>query len=97
MGLVGGFARVGGYDGGSALTADALLNYYFTEKMFVGDGVGFWTGEDDNVDLIVNMGYLIYEKPGTMKTSLFVEGRCEADNMISSKASRLGAGLRFQF
>jgi hypothetical protein len=97
MGLVGGFARVDGYDGGSAFTADALLNYYLTDKMFVGAGVGFWTGEDDNVDLIVNMGYLIYEKPGTMKTSLFVEGRCEADNMITSKASRLGAGLRFQF
>jgi hypothetical protein len=97
MGLVGGFARVDGYDGGSAFTADALLNYYLTDKMFVGAGVGFWTGEDDNVDLIINMGYLIYEKPGTMKTSLFVEGRCEADNMITSKASRLGAGLRFQF
>jgi len=97
MGLVGGFARVGGHDGGSAFTADALLNYYLTEKLFVGAGVGFWTGEDDNIDLIVNMGYLIYEKPGTMKTSLFVEGRCEADNLITSKATRLGAGLRFQF
>ena len=97
MGLVGGFARVDGYDGGSAFTADALLNYYLTEKLFVGAGAGFWTGEEDNVDLIVNMGYLIYEKPGTMKTSLFVEGRCEADNLINSKASRLGAGLRFQF
>jgi len=97
MGLVGGFARIDGYDGGSAFTADALLNYYFTEKMFVGAGVGFWTGEDDNIDLIVNMGYLIYEKPGTMKTSLFIEGRCEADNMITSKATRVGMGLRFQF
>ena len=73
------------------------MNYYFTEKMFVGAGVGFWTGEDDNIDLIVNMGYLIYEKPGTMKTSLFIEGRCEADNMITSKATRVGMGLRFQF
>ncbi len=97
MGLVGGFARIDGYDGGSAFTADALLNYYFTEKMFAGAGVGFWTGEDDNVDLIVNMGYLIYEKPDTMKTSLFIEGRCEADNMITSKATRVGMGLRFQF
>ncbi len=97
MGLVGGFARIGGYDGGSAFTADALLNYYLTEKMFVGAGVGFWTGEDDNIDLIVNMGYLIYEKPGKMRTSLFVEGRCEADDLIASKATRLGVGLRFQF
>jgi hypothetical protein len=97
MGLVGGFARVDGYDGGSAFTADALLNYYLTEKMFVGAGVGFWTGEDDNIDLIVNIGYLIYEKPGKMKTSLFVEGRCEADDLIASQATRLGVGLRFQF
>ena len=29
------FARIDGYDGGSAFTADALLNYYLTEKMFV--------------------------------------------------------------
>jgi hypothetical protein len=97
MGLVGGFARVGGHDGGSAFTADALLNYYITEKMFVGAGAGFWVGEDDNIDLIVNMGYLIYEKPGTMKTSLFIEGRCEADDLVSEMATRLGASLRFQF
>ncbi|MEK6201009.1 MAG: hypothetical protein N2A40_01120 [Desulfobulbaceae bacterium] len=97
MGLVGGFARVGGHDGGSAFTADALLNYYLTEKMFVGAGAGFWVGEDDNIDLIVNIGYLIYETPGTMKTSLFIEGRCEADELVSSMATRLGAGLRFQF
>lgn len=97
MGLIGGFARIGGHDGGSAFTADALLNYYITEKMFVGAGVGFWTGEDDNLDLIVNMGYLIYEKPDTMKTSLFIEGRCEHDELINSKATRVGMGLRFQF
>lgn len=97
MGLVGGFARFDGYDGGSAFTADALLHYYLTEKMFVGAGGGFWIGQDENIDLIVNMGYLIYEKPGKMKTSLFVEGRCEADDLISSKATRIGLGLRFQF
>ncbi|MCX5869596.1 MAG: hypothetical protein NTY00_02960 [Deltaproteobacteria bacterium] len=97
MGLVGGFARVGGDDADSAFTADALLNYYLTEKWFVGAGAGYWSGNDGKADLIVNMGYLIYEKPGTMKTSLFVEGRCEADDLISSQASRLGVGLRFQF
>jgi hypothetical protein len=32
-----------------------------------------------------------------MKTSLFVEGRCYAEELISSDASRLGVGLRFQF
>ncbi len=99
MGLVGGFVRFEGDDGDdSAFTADALLNYYFNEKMFVGGGVGLWAGDDDTeVDLILNMGYLVYEKPDVMKTSVFVEGRCEADELISSNASRLGAGLRFQF
>ncbi len=103
MGLVGGFARVSGDDGGSAFTVDALLNYYLNEKMFVGGGVGLWAGEDDTnddeveADLILNMGYLVHEKPGGMKTSLFFEGRCEADELVSSTASRLGVGLRFQF
>ncbi|OQX13649.1 MAG: hypothetical protein BWK76_15900 [Desulfobulbaceae bacterium A2] len=96
MGLVGGFARIDGHDGGSAFTADALLNYYITEKMFVGAGVGLWAGEDDKIDLIVNAGYLIYEIPGKMKTSLFVEGRSATDDLIGED-SRLGAGLRFQF
>jgi hypothetical protein len=97
MGLVGGFARVEGDDGGSAFTVDALLNYYVTDKMFLGAGAGFWGGDDSNVDLIVNMGYLVHEKPGGMKTSLFLEGRCEADELISSLASRFGLGVRFQF
>lgn len=97
MGLVGGFARVEGDDGGSAFTVDALLNYYVTDKMFLGAGAGFWGGDDSNVDLIVNMGYLVHEKPGGMKTSVFMEGRCEADELISSLASRFGLGVRFQF
>ncbi|MCF8057482.1 MAG: hypothetical protein K9K37_12705 [Desulfocapsa sp.] len=97
MGLIGGFIRFDGDDGGDAFVADALLNYYVTEKMFIGGGVGFWSGNDGNVDLIINTGYLVYENPDVMKISIFVEGRCEADNLVSSKASRLGAGLRFQF
>ena len=98
MGLIGGFVRFDGDDGdASVFTADALLNYYFNEKLFVGGGLGFWSGNDGKVDLIVNTGYLIHEKPGVLKTSIFVEGRCEIDELVSSNASRLGAGLRFQF
>ena len=108
IGFIGGFARFDGDDGGSAFTVDALLNYYITEKLFVGGGVGLWAGEEDSdstyadgddveADLIINMGYLVHEKPGGLKTSLFIEGRCEADEMISSYASRLGLGVRFQF
>lgn len=97
MALVGGFVRFEGDDYGDAFIADALLNYYITEKMFVGGGVGFWAGDEDQADLILNMGYLVYENPGVFKTSLFIEGRCEADNLTSSNSARLGAGLRFQF
>jgi hypothetical protein len=96
MGLVGGFIRFDGDDGGDAFTADALLNYHFTDKVFAGAGVGYWSDEDE-VDLIINLGYLIYEKPDSFKTSLFIEGRCFADDLISSEAARLGAGVRFQF
>ena len=97
MGLVGGFIRFDGDDGGDAFVADALLDYYLTEKMFIGGGVGFWSGNDGKADLILNTGYLVYENPDVMKISIFVEGRCEADDLISSDATRVGAGLRFQF
>ena len=106
MGLLGGFVRLDEDDDDDvidddddlddAFTADALLNYYFNEKMFVGGGIGLWAGDDTDLDLIVNMGFLVYERPG-MKTSIFVEGRCFADELISSTASRLGVGVRFQF
>lgn len=103
IGAIGGFARFNGDDGGSAFVADALLNYYFNEKLFVGGGVGLWTGDDDSsddeteIDLIANMGYQVYESAGGMKTSLFLEGRFEADELVSSLATRLGLGVRFQF
>ena len=44
LGLVGGFARVAGDDGGSAFTVDALLNYHVNDKLFFGGGVGLWAG-----------------------------------------------------
>jgi hypothetical protein len=97
MGFIGGFIRFEGDDYGDAFIADALLNYYITEKMFVGGGVGLWAGDETQADLILNVGYLIHENPGVMKTSLFIEGRCEADNLTSSNSTRLGAGVRFQF
>jgi len=98
LGMIGGFARFEGDDGDdAAFVADALLNYYFNDKLYMGGGLGFWSGNDGEVDLIVNMGYLIHETAAGMKTSLFVEGRCYADELVSSDASRLGVGVRFQF
>lgn len=96
MGLIGAFIRFEGDDGGDAFIADALLSYAVTDRLFVGGGAGYWS-DDDEIDLILNVGYLIYEKPDAFTTSLFLEGRCQADDLISSEASRLGAGVRFQF
>jgi hypothetical protein len=97
MGLVGGFVRFDGNDGGDAFTVDALLNYYFTEKLFIGAGVGFWTGDDGEVDLILNTGYQVYENPGVMKMSVFLEARSYADDFGERDTTRVGAGLRFRF
>ena len=104
LGMIGGFAvldeeenELDPEDIDSAFTVDALLNYYFNEKMFAGGGLGFWSGHDGEVDLILNTGYLVYENPEVMKMSVFLEGRCEADELVSSRATRLGAGLRFHF
>ncbi len=97
MGLIGGFIRFDGDDGGDAFIADALLNYYITEKIFIGGGVGYWSGKDGKLDLILNTGVQIYENPGKMKSSLFIEVRSEADDVGSSIANRFGAGVRFRF
>ena len=97
MGFVGGFGRIEGDDGGSAFIVDALLTYDFTETMFAGAGLGFWAGDDDNLDIIVNVGYRLAEWLKGFETSLFIEGRFEADDLISSEGSRLGIGLRFNF
>jgi hypothetical protein len=98
LGMVGGFIRFEGDDGDDAtFVADALLNYYFNDKLYMGGGLGFWSGNDGEVDLIANVGYQIHETVGGTKTSIFVEGRCFADELISSDASRLGVGVRFRF
>ena len=44
MGLVGGSVRWMGNDGGSAFTADLLLDYHWLDKLSFGLGAGFWSG-----------------------------------------------------
>ncbi|MHB8808551.1 MAG: hypothetical protein ACYC9M_00865 [Desulfobulbaceae bacterium] len=97
MGLVGGFILLDGDDNDDAFTVDALLNYYITEKFFIGAGAGFWSGEDGEVDLIANMGYQIYEKEDLMKMLIFLEVRGYADDFGERDTTRVGAGLRFRF
>lgn len=97
MGLVGGFILLDGEDNDDAIIVDALLNYYFTEKLFIGAGAGFWSGEDGEMDLIVNTGYQIYEKEDLMKMLLFLEVRSYADDFGERDTTRFGAGLRCRF
>ncbi|MBE0584618.1 MAG: hypothetical protein IH612_12785 [Desulfofustis sp.] len=98
LGMIGGFVRFEGDDGDdAAFIADALLNYYVNDKLYMGGGLGFWSGDDGKVDLIANMGYQVHETASGMRTSIFVEGRCFIDELVSSDASRLGVGVRFRF
>ena len=89
----------------TAFLADLLLNYRW-EKLFLAGGIGAWlTGgdsdldtEDNDLDLIVELGYQIYEKPEKFKLSGFIEARSAVDEISDFDLyGRVGAGLRFTF
>ena len=48
IGLLGGDIRIAGNDGGSAFTADLLLDYHWYNRLSFGIGAGFWLGDDDD-------------------------------------------------
>ena len=64
MGLVGGYVRLMGNDGGSAFTADALLDYHWLGGFSFGLGAGYWSGNDGQIDLIANLGVRVVRRPG---------------------------------
>lgn len=98
VGLVGGFQRWMGNDGGSAFIADALLDYHWVGGSSFGLGAGFWSGNDGQVDLIVDYGELVSGNPDGRNISLFVEARLPVDELESvSEFGRFGLGLRFRF
>ena len=99
MGLIGGFGRVGGEDGGSAFVADVIFEYRWT-RFSVGLGAGYWSGDDGQMDLIADLGYRLGEDTNTFwgRTTLFLEVRSAVDEMDSMRdEARLGLGLRYRF
>ena len=97
MGLVGGDIRIAGNDGGSAFTADVLLDYHWHNRLSFGLGAGFWLADDDDdddvdsdsdddgddgqVDLIAEVGYFLSGDPAGRNRSLFLEMRSDIENL----------------
>jgi hypothetical protein len=105
IGMLGVAPKIEGENGKTAFIADVLLNYQW-DKLFVAGGFGAWlTGgesdddsEDNDLDLILELGYQFYEKPEQFKLSGFVEARSAVDEMSDfDMYGRIGAGLRFTF
>ena len=98
MGLVGGSLRWMGDDGGSAFTADALLDYHWLGGFSFGLGAGYWSGNDGQVDLLADVGFLVAGDPDRSNTSLFLEARLPFDELDNvNEYGRFGLGLRFRF
>jgi hypothetical protein len=105
IGLLGVAPKIDGIDGKTAFLADVLFNYSY-QKFFAAGGIGAWiTGgdsdldtEDNDVDLILELGYQVYEKPDKFTVDGFIEARSAFDEMSDFDLyGRLGAGLRFRF
>ncbi len=105
LGMVGIAPKLNGTNGKTAFLVDVMANYKYN-KMFAGLGLGGWItngdsdleDEDSDVDIILDLGYQIYEKPDAYKISAFVEVRSAIDELDDfDKYGRIGAGLRFNF
>jgi hypothetical protein len=95
--LVGGSLRWMGNDGGSAFTADALLDYHWLDRFSFGVGAGYWSGNGGQVDLLADIGYRVADFPDGGDCSVFLEGRNPVDEMGNMHDfGRIGLGLRFR-
>ena len=98
MAFLGGYFRIHGYDGDSAFIADVILDYHWLNRLSFGLGAGYWSGNDGQIDLIANLGFLVYGKPDSFNSTLFLEARSEADELGNMRdQGRFGLGLRFRF
>ena len=102
LGLIaslGGYFRINGYEGGTAVVADAILDYHWWNRLSFGVGAGYWwTGNDGQLDLIANLGVLVYGKPDSFNSTLFLEARSAIDKFDHmSDGGRFGLGIRFRF
>ena len=98
LGMVGGYFRIYGNDGGSAITADLTLNYHWWNRLSFGLGAGFWSGNGGQLDAIANLGFLLYEQPGSFNSELFLEARSKSTEMDNMRTQgRYSIGIRFRF
>jgi hypothetical protein len=105
LGLLGVAPKVDGDVGETAFLADFLVNYDY-QKFFAAAGLGAWlTGgdsdidsEDNDLDLILEIGYQLYEKPEKFTLDGFIEARSAVDELGDyDQYGRLGFGVRFGF
>jgi hypothetical protein len=98
LAMVGGSFRVYGKDGGNAFIADAILDYHWWNRLSFGLGAGFWSGNGGQMDLIANLGFLVYEKPNSFNSTLFLEARSKISEMSNMHdQARFSLGIRFRF
>ncbi len=105
LAMLGGAPKVDGSDGKSAATVD-IIGQYNWSCFYAGLGLGAWItsgdskleAEDDDLDVIANIGYRFCGKAGTLSTSIFLEARSGVDELDDfSKYGRYGVGLRVNF
>ena len=98
LAFVGGAVRVHGEDGGSAFIADAILDYHWWNRLSFGVGAGFWSGDGGQLDLIANLGVLVFGNPNSFNGTLFLEARSAVDELDRlHDEGRFGLGMRFRF
>ena len=79
-----------------AFIADAILDYHWWNRLSFGLGAGFWSGNDGQMDLIANLGVLVFGKPDSFNGTLFLEARSAVDELDSlHDQGRFGLGMRF--
>ena len=98
LAFVGGSFRIHGKDGGSSFIADAILDYHWWNRLSFGLGAGFWSGNDGQIDLIANLGFLVFGNPNSFNGTLFLEARSEIGELNRlHDEGRFGLGMRFRF
>ncbi|MEE4240107.1 MAG: hypothetical protein V2I36_01480 [Desulfopila sp.] len=105
IGMIGGAPKLSGADGDHAFVADVFANYSIS-RFYLSFGVGAWLSsgdddiktEDDDFDLIVNVGARVFGEEDAFNTSVFLEARSGVDELDDFDLyGRVGAGLRFRF
>lgn len=105
LGMVGVAPKLEGTDGAWAFLVDVFANYNWS-RAYAGLGLGGWISsgdsdldsEDSDLDLILNVGTRIYEKPDAYKLSIYGEVRSAVDELDDFDLyGQVGAGIRIHF